>query len=234
MRTTPDEPRRSLNAQSLRKQPLTIAQILAWVDDHHERRGKYPNADCGPVLCEPAENWAAIDQALMVGIRGLPGKDSLARLLMRERGRRHRRYPPRLTEDIVFAWAQAHHDHTGSWPNKHDGAIEGISQENWANIDQALRRGLRGLSGGDSLSLLLRRRLFQTPLTVEKILVWADAHRAAAGRWPGIASSLVSLPEGETWKNIDRALRQGERGLPGGSSLGELLVQRKGQHRAGA
>ena len=63
------------------KTPLIIPQILAWADDHHQRTGKYPHAASGPVLAHPAETWGGINQALTVGLRGLPGGDSLARLL---------------------------------------------------------------------------------------------------------------------------------------------------------
>src|SRR5262249_13934987 len=33
----------------------------------------------------------------------------------------------------------------------------------------------------------------------------------------------VGLPEGESWKQRDKSLRRGQRGLPGGSSLSRLL-----------
>jgi hypothetical protein len=221
----------------LRKPPLCIEQILAWADDHRERFGKYPNADSGPVLAAPSENWGAIDQALIVGVRGLPGKDTLTRLLMRERGRRHRGHLPPLTEEGILGWARDHHAHTGNWPNKTAGAVPGAPGEVWANVDQALRRGLRGLPGGDSLAQLLARRLGVSgrhasgPLSAETILAWADAHHEATGKWPGVTSPPVGLPDGEKWKSIDRALHHGDRGLPGGSSLARLLVERRGARK---
>jgi hypothetical protein len=39
----------------------------------------------------PGQSWAAIDEALRRGLRGLPGGDTLARLLGRHRGPRHGR-----------------------------------------------------------------------------------------------------------------------------------------------
>jgi hypothetical protein len=68
-------------------------------------------------------------------------------------------------------------------------------------------------------------------LTVEAILAWADAHHAATGKWPGVNSPALGLPDGEKWKHLDRALRQGDRGLPGGSSLARLLVERREARR---
>jgi pyrroloquinoline quinone (PQQ) biosynthesis protein C len=71
--------------------PLTEAQILAWVDAHQRRTGHWPNANSGPVLEAPGENWRALNMALRAGNRGLPGSDSLARLLNRHRRRRRTR-----------------------------------------------------------------------------------------------------------------------------------------------
>lgn len=70
-----------------RRVPLLVHQILQWADAHHERTGRWPNAHAGPVADAPGETWGAINQALARGRRGLPGDDSLFRLLVRH-GRR--------------------------------------------------------------------------------------------------------------------------------------------------
>jgi hypothetical protein len=62
---------------------LTEARVLAWADAHHARTGTWPNTMSGPILDAPGEQWGAIDGALRYGRRGLPGNDSLARLLVR-------------------------------------------------------------------------------------------------------------------------------------------------------
>src|SRR5438093_11601012 len=66
------------------------------------------------------------------------------------------------------------------------------------------------------------------PLTVEMILIWADAHHRHTGTWPTASSGPVRGPEAEDWRDIDGALRYGRRGLPGGSSLGLLLAEHRG------
>lgn len=66
------------------------------------------------------------------------------------------------------------------------------------------------------------------PLTVEKILIWADAHHRATGSWPTASSGRVCATAGDRWRAIDEALRYGRRGLPGGSSLGLLLAEHRG------
>jgi hypothetical protein len=68
------------------KPQLTVAQVLAWADAHQARVGRWPTKLSGPVLGVPGETWPALDQALRRGWRGLPGGDSLSRLLGRQLG----------------------------------------------------------------------------------------------------------------------------------------------------
>jgi hypothetical protein len=64
------------------------------------------------------------------------------------------------------------------------------------------------------------------PLTVEQILTWIDAHKAATGIWPKQKSGPVSGTD-ETWAGINAALSRGKRGLPGGSSLAHLIKEHR-------
>jgi len=63
---------------------------------------------------------------------------------------------------------------------------------------------------------------------VEQILAWADAHHAAHGRWPNKESGPIAGAPGETWCAIGKALAQGRRGLPAGTTLAGLLSARRG------
>src|SRR5262245_22947321 len=65
-------------------------------------------------------------------------------------------------------------------------------------------------------------------LTEAKILIWCDEYREATGRWPNVDSGRIAGTVCETWAGVDRALRLGGLGLPGGSSLARLLVERRG------
>jgi hypothetical protein len=67
------------------KARLTVAQVLAWADAHCQGNGAWPTTRSGPVAEARGETWQAVDQALRLGLRGLPGGDSLPRLLWRER-----------------------------------------------------------------------------------------------------------------------------------------------------
>ena len=56
----------------------------------------------------------------------------------------------------------------------------------------------------------------------------ADEHKATSGMWPTLTSGTIAGTEKETWSMVDAALRQGQRGLPGGSSLAQLLEEHRG------
>src|SRR5947209_6739445 len=100
-----------------RKRPqLTVEEIVAWADDHRARSGRWAVQAAGPVVSSPVEKWENIEQALWAGRRGLPGGDSLARLLARERGTRNPHCRPRLTVEQILAWADAHHARKRRWP----------------------------------------------------------------------------------------------------------------------
>ena len=62
--------------------PLTVPQILAWTDEHHRRTGAWPHVRSGPIAAAPGETWLAVEAALSIGNRGLPGGSSLAQVLL--------------------------------------------------------------------------------------------------------------------------------------------------------
>ncbi len=209
---------------------LSVGDILSWADNHHRRTGSWPRIfDTDTASLPSGETWLRIDIALRQGHRGLPGGDSLPQLLARARGARVRRRPPPLTEEQVLAWARIHQRATGQWPVASSGPVARAVGESWGAIDVALRQGLRGLPGGDSLARLLARslgvrtRVALLPLTEKQILAWADEQHARTGRWPTQATGAVIAAPQESWDSIDRALRHGRRGLPGGDSLSRLL-----------
>ena len=94
----------------------------------------------------------AVEQALSLGVRGLPGGTSLARLLARHRGARNRKALPPLAVARIERWVWRHFARTGSWPRRADGPVADAAGETWAGIDSALHSGGRGLPGKDSLA----------------------------------------------------------------------------------
>lgn len=224
--------RRKRRRKGWRPPPLTVKQILTWADGYHDQAGRWPNKYCGWVDGVD-EKWSRIDGALAGGYRGLTGGTSLAQLLAQYRGVRNPRRLPPLTELTILKWADEHHRRTGSWPNYASGPVLDSPGDSWLAVDSVLRQGHRGLPGGSSLARLLAERrgvrnLMALPrMTVRKILSWVDAHRQRTGDWPHYASGLIPEAPGETWLAVDSALRYGQRGLPGGSSLAKLLDERR-------
>jgi hypothetical protein len=222
------EHRGARNAKDLPR--LTIEEILAWADAHRATTGRWPSSSPGPVAEGSEETWAAVNTALIKGLRGLPGGSSLARLLARHRPVR----PRRLSLRKIHAWARAHREATGRWPDAHAGPVRGVPDETWSAVDASLKFGRRGLPGGSSLTALFRRSLdpdargHRPDLTVEQVLAWADAHRDATGRWPTVTSGPVAGVPGEKWVNLNMALWHGRRGLPSGTSLARLIAEHRG------
>lgn len=217
-----------------RKPPLYIKHILAWADEHLAETGRWPMKDSGRVRGDHDERWSSIDMALRAGARGLPGGDSLARVLARYRGVRNRKALPPYSLKQILNWADAHRGRRGQWPMKTSGPIDAASGETWMAVEVALRNGQRGLNGGSSLSQLLaarrnvRNKSDLPDFTVSHILAWADAEHERSGLWPTLLSGPIADASHETWLAVDKALRNGTRGLRGGSSLARLLHQRRG------
>jgi hypothetical protein len=134
----------------------------------------------------------------------------------------------------ILAWADSYKERTGDWPNLYSGPIKSPRGDTWRRVDSALRLGLRSLPGGSSLARLLaeqrgvRNLASIPPLTVQGVLRWADAFHRRKGIWPKETSGEVSEAPEETWFAVDRALRAGVRGFPGGSSLARLLAAKRG------
>jgi hypothetical protein len=222
-------PRRRPAARPRVTTRLTIDLILTWADAHRSDSGHWPSLDSGPVRDHPELNWRQVNRALKEGYRGLKGGTTLADLLQEHRGVRNKQNLPGLDVDQILEWADAHLQATGEYPHRHSGRLRDAPGETWAAIQSALSKGLRGLPGGSSLAqLLAERRAYRGPLTVDRILAWADAHHAATGGWPtSWSSGPVRSAPGETWPTLDVALRVGRRGLPGGTTLAQLLAEHR-------
>jgi len=197
--------RRRKRRPSRPKPPLSVKQVLAWADAHYKRTGKWPNRHSGPVYDTPSQTWNAVNYALRVGLRGLPGDTSLVRLLVEHRGMRSKGMLPKLTIKQILVWADAHHERTGAWPTRNSGPVHEEPAQSWVAVDTALNRGHRGLAGGTSLARLLveqreiRRKCARPRLTIKQVLAWADAHYAQAGAWPNQGSGRVNGVPAETW-----------------------------------
>jgi hypothetical protein len=152
---------------------------------------------------------------------------------------------PKLTEEQILEWADVHHAATGRWPSLTSGNVMGVDGESWSGINQALVDGRRGLPGSSTLRKLLeqhrdtsdqsgkatrrsrRDAVKLPPYTYGDILSWADVHRRITGKWPMSSTSTKGLPVGTNWGIINRALKEGHRGLPGGITLAAFLQEHR-------
>src|SRR4051794_28627525 len=91
---------------------LTEDQIAVWALNHRQKTGNWPTQSSGPVDGQPGEVWGHLSPPLRVGQRGLPGGDSLARLLERRYGVRTLAHCPPLTEEQLVVWADEHRQRT--------------------------------------------------------------------------------------------------------------------------
>jgi len=212
---------------------LTVKQIVQWARQHHQRTGRWPNQNSGPVHGVPGETWYAVCAALKQKGRGLRVKTSIANLLRRYVGRMPHLRKKHLTLARIKRWGNAYRKRHGRWPAPSDEPVEQDPSENWLKIEQALRQGYRGLPGGLSLAALFGRRPRQkkSSLDLARILKWADAYYCRRGRWPPINAGPIQGQKELTWRAVDAALRQGHRGLNGGTSLYQLLKDRRPPRR---
>lgn len=216
---------------------LIVAAARAWLADH----GTLPSAHSGDATRYFAhgqpEHWRTAHEALKCGMRGLPGGDTLSRLLQRE-GLQSAPRSQRLAVDDIWAAARAYHDQHGRWPSAATAGpvvVAGRTLLNWRSLDTALRSPPPFADAG-SLSQLIQRRARAEldprewptgiePLTEALIVDAARRHHARTGRWPTADSGDGFKDFGFTlkWMDVNNALKKGLRGLPRHSSLARLL-----------
>ena len=109
---------------------LTLEQIVAWADAHHAAFGTWPNSDSGKVLGASREYWSTLDHLLKIGGRGLPGGQSIARLLAEHRSVWAGRTMEPLSVEQVLAWADAYHARHGRWPDSLSGPVDPAPEGN--------------------------------------------------------------------------------------------------------
>ena len=212
-----------------KKRPIDVEDILAWADAHHSRHGKWPIVGSGKIP-GTQHTWNGIDDGLRNGFRGLRGGISLAGLLQKYRGVRPYR-GPKLSENKILRWADAHFRALGKWPTKSSGRVartDGAGPRSrtpyawaFAAFHPASRWPNCWPDGGK------RNHVRLPPLTKEQILAWADAYFATHGKWPSQLSGAIP-GTGESWTGIDHVLGRGRRGFPGGSSLRQFLGHWRG------
>ena len=124
----------------------------------------------------------------------------------------------------------AHFERTGKWPGVSSGQIGelGIQAK---TLNTRLAEGKAGLPGGSSLAqevAHVKAALGIETVPVQDLTVVAVHHaitvyHRAHGEWPRAGSGLSEL--GITFHTLNKYLKQGGRGLQGGSSLAKEVKQ---------
>jgi len=213
------------------KPDFTMNVIEAAILEYHRQHGTYPqplNGDATAYFGYP-ETWAAVDCALVQGIRGLPGKDSLFQVAFRlglVGGK------PSLTIVKIQAAITAFHKDQGTHPNEKSGDATAYFgyPETWSAVQAAAYHGVRGLPGGSTLITIAREMGLvkgKPPLNMPLVKKAISSFYKEHGIHPNGASGDATAYFGysETWGAVQSALKKGYRGLPGGKTLVEVAIQ---------
>lgn len=118
----------------------------------------------------------------------------------------------KLTTEQILAWADKHHERTGDWPYTTSGSLPEAPGETWRAVDLSLRRGLRSLPGGDSLTRLLRRERGvpeRRGLYLREVTI-ARRREAATLRGEGLRLREIGCRLGVSPQTVSRLLRRSE------------------------
>jgi len=169
-------------------------------------------------------NWNSVDYSLYVGQRGLPGKNSLAKLSKEYLGKK--KYI--LSSETIVEWIKLFHDKYGEYPKFNDSRRIPEMDLSWCAIDASLKRGQNGLPGGDSVANMIYRYFGKKNiknlhnLYIDEIVDWMILFEKEYGKYPTQQDNRVIKEMGEeTWKSINSSLLAGRRGLEK-SSLGKI------------
>lgn len=214
--------RRFLNS-GINKDDLSIEEVKKWVSDYIKENGIAPTSNCGSII-GTKETWRTVYSAFERKNRGIPHSASWTEIVGRKWAQ--------ISIEKVKKWAQTYFDLNGKWPSSKSGrdGIDDDSGETWMSIISSLRSGCRGVR--KKMSCIKELMTDEVPpgrpgkLSMELIKTWADAFFAKNGYYPLTRSGPVDEAPGETWRNIEAAMRKGNRGLPKGS-LTEFLRGKK-------
>jgi hypothetical protein len=207
--------------------------IVELADAFKFQKGHWPKQTSGAFK---GDCWGSINSALIYGLRGLPGGDTLPKLLARERGVRNIADISPLSEKIILKKIRHYKKKTGRWPKVKSKKLTG-EEYSWSSIDNHLRKGSWGLKKGSSLRDLMERELGvpnrlskHRSLTEKQILKWADDHFRRVGEFPVKSRKGGGCIAGTdwSWSKINDALIRGSFGLERGSSLAKLLETKRG------
>jgi hypothetical protein len=217
-RGVPIEDRRGDNS------PLTVGMVRDAIRAFHAQHGRFPVVGRDGVS-PLGITWTTLSLHLTDGRRGLPGGSTLAKeieAVRREMGLK----PPEPTRELVLKAIEEYRDETGGYPIQQTrGEIPTLGMS-WMVLAKRLRAGLLG--GGVTLVGLIEEvRTHRGELAPGKKpkLTLAMVHEAIRafyrehGRRPTTLKDERPCRLGLAWRTLNNAIKLGQRGLPGGTTL---------------
>jgi hypothetical protein len=175
----------------------------------------------------------------MKGRHGLQGGRSLSQLIEIHLDIKNRLNCPDLSESIIEKWALEYIAKHKKRPSGDSSDVVNPSLEKewqgitWCAINNALRRGNRGLRKYKSLSEFLNIKLGKIKrnkyamVSNTIIIDWIKQFKIKYRRNPKLMDGKIEFADGQyfgmSWRSINECLRNGYRGLIGGSSLKEIV-----------
>lgn len=151
-----------------------------------------------------------------------------------------------LSEELICSWIKKYIDkHNKKKPTQKSGVVEFVENDyqgiTWLDINNCLKKGLRGLPGGITLPAFIEkkfgmkgRKVSTFRLSEELICSWIKKHIDThdKDKKPTKRSGIIEFAEGDyyglTWGSVDSALHRGSKGLQGGTSLADLIEKNFG------
>lgn len=121
-------------------------------------------------------------------------------------------------EGATRRWGEAYYAVHGKWPGRRSGIVAEFPTLSWRLLDDWMRDGRNGFQAGGSLITFFGVN-YLPDLEVAEVQQWVANYVAIHGVPPPTDDTVVPECPGMTWRNLNKCLRLGRRGLPGGMTL---------------
>jgi superfamily II DNA or RNA helicase len=129
-------------------------------------------------------------------------------------------------ENAVARWGCAYFQHNNRYPNRRSGVVSEYPTLTWRLLDDWMRIGRNGFTAGGSLIDFFNLTR-PADLDVKEIKKWIRNYIAIHKVVPGANDDPVPEYSSMTWRNLNKCLRMGRRGLPGGMTLQSLAGNKR-------
>lgn len=213
----------SIRAFSRDDSPLTVEMVRDAIRQFNEEHKRFPvKAEVG--MSPLGFTWQTLNFYLRTGYRGLPGGSTLTKEVEEVRKELGLAFP-KPTRPLVLAAIREYREKTGKFPVRTTkGVVPGLGIV-WGSLNGQLLRGVLGeeltlgqlveeVRASDGFIPGARKDSLSVDAVREAIREFFRTHGVRPNRTTKLPNSL-----GMAWSTLQNALKRGDRGLPGGSSL---------------